>query len=103
MNIALDGKFFGAPPTGVQRVAGQLVAATDALITKHSGHGADYALVMRSSAKAPSYCKTMCVQEDPLVRRMHRIAWEQADILSRTSGMSCRPICDLLAGSPLGS
>ena len=30
--IAFNGKFFGSAPTGVLRVAEQLVAATDALI-----------------------------------------------------------------------
>jgi glycosyltransferase involved in cell wall biosynthesis len=75
--IAFNGKFFGTEPTGVHRVAEQLIAATDALIAEQSGQGADYALVIRNSVKVPSYRKIMCVQESPLVRRMHRIAWEQ--------------------------
>jgi glycosyltransferase involved in cell wall biosynthesis len=75
--IAFNGKFFGAGPTGVHRVAEQLIAATDALVAEQSGHGADYALVVRNSVKVPSYRKIMCVQENPLARRMHRIAWEQ--------------------------
>lgn len=75
--IAFNGKFFGAAPSGVHKVAEQLIAATDALIAEQSGHGADYALVIRNSVKVPSYRNIMCVRENPLVRRMHRIAWEQ--------------------------
>ena len=78
MKIAFNGKFFGAGPTGVHKVAEQLIAATDALIAEQSGPGADYALDIRSSVTVPSYRKIMCVEENPLVRRMHRIAWEQA-------------------------
>ena len=75
--IAFNGKFFGAELTGVHRVAEQLIAATDALIAEQSGDSADYALVIRNSVKVPSYRKILCVRENPLVRRMHRIAWEQ--------------------------
>src|ERR1700744_3599662 len=75
--IAFNGKFFGAEPTGVHRVAEQLIAATDSLIAEQSGHGVDYALVVRHSAKVPSYAHIECVREHPLVRRMNRIAWEQ--------------------------
>ncbi|WP_036005662.1 glycosyltransferase family 4 protein [Paraburkholderia caribensis] len=75
--IAFNGKFFDAPPSGVHRVAEQLIAATDDLIAEQSGHAADYALVVRDSVKVPSYRKIMCVQDNPLVRRIHRIAWEQ--------------------------
>src|ERR1700741_383379 len=76
--IAFNGKFFGAEVTGVHRVAEQLIAATDALIAEHSAQGAEYALVIRNSVKVPSYRNILCVRESPLVRRMHRIAWEQA-------------------------
>ncbi|BCF88805.1 glycosyltransferase family 4 protein [Paraburkholderia largidicola] len=75
--IAFNGKFFGAPPSGVHKVAEQLIAATDALIAEQSGNAADYALVIRDSVKVPPYRKILCVQENPLVRRIHRIAWEQ--------------------------
>ncbi|CAG9193202.1 Glycosyl transferase family 1 [Paraburkholderia sabiae] len=75
--IAFNGKFFGAGPTGVHKVAEQLIAATDALISEQSADDVDYALVVRNSVKVPSYRKIMCVQENPLARRMHRIMWEQ--------------------------
>src|SRR5258707_32845 len=42
--IAFNGKFFGAAPTGVHRVAEQLVAATDALIAGQAGNDVDYAV-----------------------------------------------------------
>ena len=76
--IAFNGKFFGAEVTGVHRVAEQLIAATDALIAEQSANRAEYALVIRNSVKVPSYRNILCVRENPLVRRMHRIAWEQA-------------------------
>ncbi|BCZ78106.1 Glycosyl transferases group 1 [Paraburkholderia steynii] len=75
--IAFNGKFFGAAPTGVHRVAEQLIAAMDALIAEQSANGADYALVVRNSAGVPSYRNILCVKENPIARRMHRIAWEQ--------------------------
>lgn len=75
--IAFNGKFFGAAPTGVHRVAEQLIAATDALIAEQRGSDADYALLIRNSVRVPSYRKIMCIRENPRVRRMHRIAWEQ--------------------------
>ena len=34
-SIVFNGKFFGAPLTGVHRVAEQLVAATDELVAAH--------------------------------------------------------------------
>ena len=75
--IAFNGKFFGAAPTGVHRVAEQLIAATDALIAEQTGNGLDYALVIRNSMKVPPYRNILCIRENPLARRMHRIAWEQ--------------------------
>jgi glycosyltransferase involved in cell wall biosynthesis len=75
--IAFNGKFFGAAPTGVHRVAEQLIAATDALIAEHSVGGADYAVVIRTGVNVPPYRNILCVHESSLVRRMHRIAWEQ--------------------------
>lgn len=75
--IAFNGKFFGAAPTGVHRVAEQLVAATDALIAGQAASGVDCALVVRDSVEVPLYRNISCVRESPWVRRMHRIAWEQ--------------------------
>jgi glycosyltransferase involved in cell wall biosynthesis len=75
--IAFNGKFFGAAPTGVHRVAEQLVAATDALIAGQAGSGVDYAIVVRNRVEVPPYRNISCVRENPWVRRIHRIAWEQ--------------------------
>jgi glycosyltransferase involved in cell wall biosynthesis len=75
--IAFNGKFFGAAPTGVHRVAEQLLAATDALIAGHAGNGVDCAVVVRDSVVVPPYRNISCVRENPWVRRIHRIAWEQ--------------------------
>jgi glycosyltransferase involved in cell wall biosynthesis len=75
--IAFNGKFFGAAPTGVHRVAEQLIAATDALISEQPGNVADYALIVRNSVEAPAYRNILCIRESRLARRMHRIAWEQ--------------------------
>ncbi|MBK5146420.1 glycosyltransferase family 4 protein [Burkholderia sp. R-69608] len=75
--IAFNGKFFGAAPTGVHRVAEQLVAATDALIAGQAGNGVDYAVIVRNKVEIPPYRNISCVRESPWVRRMHRIAWEQ--------------------------
>jgi glycosyltransferase involved in cell wall biosynthesis len=75
--IAFNGKFFGAAPTGVHRVAEQLIAATDALIAEQTGNGVNYALVIRDSIKPPPYRNIVCIRENALARRMHRIAWEQ--------------------------
>jgi glycosyltransferase involved in cell wall biosynthesis len=75
--ITFNGKFFGAAPTGVHRVAEQLVAATDALIAGQAGNGVDYAVVVRNSVKIPHYRNISCVRENRWVRKMHRIAWEQ--------------------------
>ncbi|MFM0094524.1 glycosyltransferase family 1 protein [Paraburkholderia nemoris] len=75
--IAFNGKFFGAGPTGVHRVAEQLVAATDGLITGQAGNGLDYAVVVRNGVEVPSYRNISCVRENPRVRKIHRIAWEQ--------------------------
>jgi glycosyltransferase involved in cell wall biosynthesis len=75
--IAFNGKFFGAAPTGVHRVAEQLVAATDALIAGQPGDGVDCAVVVRDSVKVPAYRHISCVRENPWVRGMHRTAWEQ--------------------------
>src|ERR1700754_217517 len=75
--IAFNGKFFGSAPTGVLRVAEQLVAATDALIAGQAANGVDYAVVVRDSAKVPPYRNISCVREDPWVRGIHRTAWEQ--------------------------
>lgn len=75
--IAFNGKFFGAAPTGVHRVAEQLIDATDAWLTDNPGDGTDYALVVRDGVKIPAYRRIAGVREHPLVRWMHRIAWEQ--------------------------
>lgn len=75
--IAFNGKFFGAAPTGVHRVAEQLIAATDALIAERSVNGADYAVVIRTGVNVPPYRNILCVHENSLARGMHRIAWEQ--------------------------
>lgn len=75
--VAFNGKFFGAPPTGVHRVAGELVAATDALIAGQAGSDVDCALVIRDSVEVPPYRHISCVRESPWARKMHRIAWEQ--------------------------
>ncbi|WP_028226664.1 glycosyltransferase family 4 protein [Paraburkholderia ferrariae] len=75
--IAFNGKFFGAAPTGVHRVAEQLIGATDALIAEQAGKCADYALVIRDRVEVPPYRHILCVRENPLAHRMHRIAWEQ--------------------------
>ncbi|MGO4336420.1 glycosyltransferase family 4 protein [Labrys sp. KB_33_2] len=75
--IAFNGKFFGAPPTGVHRVAEQLIAAVDDWLAEQAKDGGDYALVVREGAKVPTYRKIACVRESRLVRWMHRIAWEQ--------------------------
>ncbi|WP_321854872.1 glycosyltransferase family 4 protein [Paraburkholderia tropica] len=75
--IAFNGKFFGAAPTGVHRVAEQLVAATDALIAAHAGGDVDYALVVRDRVNVPRYRNIACIRESRWARRMHRIAWEQ--------------------------
>jgi glycosyltransferase involved in cell wall biosynthesis len=75
--IAFNGKFFGAAPTGVHRVAEQLVAATDALISGQAGNGMDYAVVVRDRVAVPCYRNISCAREKPWARGMHRIAWEQ--------------------------
>ncbi|NIE65507.1 glycosyltransferase family 1 protein [Burkholderia sp. Ax-1719] len=75
--VAFNGKFFGAPPTGVHRVAEQLIAATDALIARQTARSVDYALIVRDGVEVPPYRHVACVHESPRVRRMHRIAWEQ--------------------------
>lgn len=75
--IAFNGKFFGATPTGVHRVAEQLVAATDALIAGQAGSGIDYAVVVRDRVEVPRYRNICCARENPWVRSMHRVAWEQ--------------------------
>jgi glycosyltransferase involved in cell wall biosynthesis len=75
--IAFNGKFLGAAPTGVHRVAEQLLAATDALIAGEASHGVDYAVVVRDSVQVPPYHNISCVRETRWVRKMHRIAWEQ--------------------------
>jgi glycosyltransferase involved in cell wall biosynthesis len=75
--IAFNGKFIGAAPTGVHKVAEQLVAATDALIAGQSGDGIDCALVVRDRVEIPAYSNISCVRESRWVRKMHRIAWEQ--------------------------
>ncbi len=75
--IAFNGKFFGAAPTGVHRVAEQLVAATDALIAAHAGGDVDYALVVRDHVDVPRYRNIACIRESRWARKMHRIAWEQ--------------------------
>lgn len=77
--IAFNGKFFGAAPTGVHRVAEQLVAATDALIAgqQDAVNGIDYAVVARDSVTVPRYDHIACAHAKPWVRRLHRIAWEQ--------------------------
>ncbi|QGZ60771.1 glycosyltransferase family 4 protein [Paraburkholderia acidisoli] len=76
--IAFNGKFFGAAPTGVHRVAEQLMAATDALLAgRAAAEEADYAVVVRDCVKVPPFRAIACVRESPRVRRMHRIAWEQ--------------------------
>ncbi len=75
--IAFNGKFFGAALTGVHRVAEQIIAATDALITQQSGNESDYAIVIRNNVKVPSYHNITCVEENPLVRRIPKMAWEQ--------------------------
>lgn len=75
--IAFNGKFLGAAPTGVHRVAEQLVAAIDALIAGHTGNGVAYAVIVRDSVEVPPYRNISCVRENRWVRRMHRIVWEQ--------------------------
>ncbi|SDB82270.1 glycosyltransferase family 4 protein [Paraburkholderia lycopersici] len=75
--IAFNGKFFGAAPTGVHKVAEQLVAAIDALIAGQAGNGLDCALVVRDRVEIPSYRNISCVRESRWARKMHRIAWEQ--------------------------
>lgn len=75
--IAFNGKFFGAAPTGVHRVAEQLVAETDALIAAQAGSGIDCALVVRDRVEIPPYHNISCVRESPWVRRMPKVAWEQ--------------------------
>ncbi|WP_028231484.1 glycosyltransferase family 4 protein [Paraburkholderia mimosarum] len=75
--IAFNGKFFGAASTGVHRVAEELIAATDALISEQHGNGADFALVVRNSVETPAYRNISCIRESRLARSMHRIAWEQ--------------------------
>ena len=75
--IAFNGKFFGAAPTGVHRVAEQLVAATDALLAGQGGNGTNYAVVVRDRVEIPPYRNISCVRESHWVRKMHRIAWEQ--------------------------
>ncbi|MEM5450497.1 glycosyltransferase family 4 protein [Paraburkholderia guartelaensis] len=75
--IAFNGKFFGAAPTGVHKVAEQLVAATDALIAGQAGSGLDCTLVVRDRVEIPRYRNISCVRESRWVRRIHRIAWEQ--------------------------
>lgn len=75
--ISFNGKFFGAAPTGVHRVAEQLVAATDALLAGHGGGDVDYALVVRDRVDVPRYRHIACVRESRWVRKIHRIVWEQ--------------------------
>jgi glycosyltransferase involved in cell wall biosynthesis len=75
--IAFNGKFFGAGPTGVHKVAEQLIAATDSLIAGQAGNSMDYAVIARDSVQIPPYRHISCVREKPWARRMHRIAWEQ--------------------------
>ncbi|WP_322030658.1 glycosyltransferase family 1 protein [Paraburkholderia sp. J76] len=75
--IAFNGKFFGAGPTGVHKVAEQLIAATDALIAGQAANGMDYAVVAREGVQVPSYRHISCVRESRWARRMHKIVWEQ--------------------------
>ncbi|MEM5422940.1 glycosyltransferase family 4 protein [Paraburkholderia ferrariae] len=75
--IAFNGKFFGAGPTGVHKVAEELIAATDALIAAQAANGMDYAVVARNGVQVPAYRHISCVRESPWARRMHKIAWEQ--------------------------
>jgi len=75
--IAFNGKFFGAPPTGVHRVAEQLIAATDALIAEQAGKAVECAVVVRDRARVPDYSSISCVRENQWVRWMHRVTWEQ--------------------------
>lgn len=75
--IAFNGKFFGAAPTGVHRVAEQLVAATDALIAGEGERSVDCVLVVRDRVEVPPYRNIACIRESSWARRMHRIAWEQ--------------------------
>lgn len=75
--IAFNGKFLGAAPTGVHRVAEQLMAATDALIAGQTSFGSDYTVVVREQTEVPPYRHIACVRETHWARKMHRIAWEQ--------------------------
>lgn len=75
--IAFNGKFFGAAPTGVHRVAEQLMAATDTLLAARAADGMDYAVMVRECVEIPPFRAISCIREDPKVRKMHRIAWEQ--------------------------
>jgi glycosyltransferase involved in cell wall biosynthesis len=75
--IAFNGKFFGAAPTGVHRVAEELIAAADAWIAEKPKDDDRYALMARTDVKVPPYRNIACVRESPRVRWMHRIAWEQ--------------------------
>lgn len=75
--IAFNGKFFGAAPTGVHKVAEQLLAATDALIAGQGGKGVDCAVVVRDGVKVPAYRNISCIRESRWVKKIHRIAWEQ--------------------------
>ncbi len=75
--IAFNGKFFGAGPTGVHKVAEELIAATDALIAGQAVNGMDCAVVARDGVQVPPYRHISCVRERPWARKMHKIAWEQ--------------------------
>ncbi|MBN3852571.1 glycosyltransferase family 4 protein [Paraburkholderia sp. Ac-20340] len=75
--LAFNGKFFGAAPTGVHRVAEQLVAATDALLAEQSRQSGDCVLVVRDRVDVPLFHHIACVRESAWARKMHRIAWEQ--------------------------
>lgn len=77
VTIAFNGKFFGAHLNGVHRVAEQIIAATDALITEQSGQRADYAIVTRYAEKLPSYRNISCVPGSSFACKLPKIAWEQ--------------------------
>lgn len=97
MNVAVNGKFFGSNPTGVQRVAFQLIKALD----RGASHGRIHLgerpeiICPRDAGPVPDY-QTLALRRGGLFTWQ---PWEQLDLPRLARGRLLLNLCNL---APLG-